>query len=207
MKIIGLTGNLGTGKSTILKEFDKYIFTTTVDCEKLARKIIIDDKFSNTLLTMFGQNVFTNSKIDLHKLGEIIYLNKAKKEELENTLYPIIWHNIEIMIKKNASKNKDLFIIETSLLFEKGWQDKFDKIFVTTCCQEEQLRRLIEERKMTIPQIMVRLQDQMPQEKKINMADYVLNTNCDKKNMSIIAKDIHRKLYDYMMKINKRRII
>jgi dephospho-CoA kinase len=194
MKVIGLTGNMGTGKSTVLKLMDKYRFTLVVNSDEVSRSILFHPGFKKTVEGIFGDEGFTNGSIDLKKLGNLVFSSDAKKDKLEKALYPLIWCKIQRMI--NEDKKHDLIVVEAAMLYEKKWDSKFDRIIVTDCSRIEQLRRLTQIRGRTITEIAARLRHQMPQKEKVALGDFVINTECNDKELTRLVRKMHYELYN-----------
>jgi dephospho-CoA kinase len=155
-----LTGNVGTGKSTILDFFleDKNFYG--FKCDDIAKDIIKKE----------------NIKVD-----SSIFDCFQEKQKIENIIHPKVWEKIE---KEMAEHCHKIFIIEAALIFEIGWNTKnSQKIIVTTCSSKNQKKRLFKQRNYSDKKISQILKNQLNSELKEEKAKIIINTDCSLKEL------------------------
>lgn len=192
MKVIGLTGNMGCGKSTVAKMLALLSGVYVLDSDSIAKAILGDLKNRRTVEKILNRTVFNNEIIQYGEVAKIIFSDKERKHKLEKFIHPLVWQKICEEI--NTLPLDALCIVESAILFESGWQDRFAKIITVTCKPEEQLRRLKNNRKMKEEEIKKRLDGQMSSSEKEKLSDFVLNTDCPLSELELLVGELYRKL-------------
>jgi len=177
-KIIGLTGNIASGKSSVAHYLEKQGYFV-IDADQLTHQLYENDEtFKEQVIKLLGKNILSHQKIDKAKIGQIVFNDKDKLKALEKLVHPRVRDNAFKIINQ---LNKDIVIYEVPLLFEASVdKDCFKTIFVQVD-KQMQLNRLQTRNKLTTEQALARINSQVKQEEKINKADYVIvnNTNLD----------------------------
>lgn len=189
MKIIGLTGGISTGKTTVLKIFSKLgIFT--VSCDDVYHKLLKKDKILKEKLTkIFGKNIVENGRISRRRLYEVVLASTKNLYLLEKITHPIILKKVFDKVKK--LKKEEVCVIDVPLLFEKKLQNKFDFVVVVYCSRKTQLER-IRKRKFNKKLLNLLISNQMDLKEKIKLADFIIyNEDVSKK---VLRKQIIRLL-------------
>ena len=147
---IAITGNIGSGKSTITKivrELGFKVFDSDQEVEKAMTKRDLIDKISKE----FKQKVpglIKRSKIDKTKLGEFVFSNSEELKKLENIVHPKVWESKEKFFKTNC--NESVVFLDIPLLFEKKLQSNFDFIIRTYVSSKVQKERVLKRKNMTL---------------------------------------------------------
>lgn len=174
MKIIGLTGNIGSGKTYIAQIFEKMnipVFYADAEAKKLYGFNEVFEEVRNA----FGENVFTNNVIDLKKLAEIVFNDEPELKKLENIIHPKLKLRIEEWINQNL-ENK-FVIIESAILFESGF-DVLTNLTIMICAPEEiRIQRVIKRDKTNESDVKKRISLQMTEDKKKQKADYIIDND------------------------------
>lgn len=183
MYIVGLTGGIASGKSTvdaILKDLGAYI----IDTDRIAREIVMPNRPAwYEIVAHFGSKiVLSDGNINREVLGETIFKNAAERLHLEKIVHPYIEEEVKVCIKKAEKVGHKIAVIDVPLLFEVGWQQKVDAIWVVYVSGEVQLARLKNRNRLTDQQAMDRIGAQMKIEEKINQADVVIDNTLDIEN-------------------------
>lgn len=195
MKLIGLTGHIATGKTTVLKIF-KNLGYPTISCDEVYHKMLkTNKKLKKQLVNVFGENILYKGEISRKKLANIINSFKDKLRILENITHPFILDEIFKKIKQLKQKKYKFCIVDVPLLFEKKLQNKFDYIIVVYCSKKRQIERL-KKRKVNNNLLKMFLSFQIPLKEKVKMADFVINNNYDtkqylKKEVKKILKNLN----------------
>lgn len=181
-KIIGLTGGIATGKSTVTKIL-KELGYIVIDADKIARDVV--DKRKPAYLDIvkeFGKDILNeNNQIDRKKLGEIIFKDAEKRRKLNQIVHPRVIQEMIDKIKQFSKENKIIFLDIPLLIEEKNILEsqglKFDEIWVVYANKENQLNRLIKRDKLNIDSALNRISAQMPITEKLKFADVIIDNN------------------------------
>jgi len=187
MKAIGLTGNIGCGKSTVASLLAKYPDVEIIDCDKISKEIILGNKLRHEINYILGVNVFPGGKADLKHIAEIIFKLPQKRKQLEKLIHPLVWATVQEKVR--AAKEGTICIVESAIIYETKSESLFSAIIVTTCDQKEQVRRLKENRKMNDADIQARLGQQIPSSEKKRRAQFVIDTDC---HLSLLEDRVDR---------------
>jgi dephospho-CoA kinase len=178
MIIVGLTGSVGTGKSTVtnfFRELGAYI----IDWDELAReKIRPHSKAWEKIIDYFGKNILNDDlTINRQKLAETVFTDKGKVTELNQIVHPEVFKEDERITNEIKNRDPDALIIkDIPLLFELTYPIVVDKTVVVSASEQTQLTRL-EEKGMSRDDAKNRMKSQLPLEQKIKSADFVIDNN------------------------------
>jgi dephospho-CoA kinase len=194
MILIGLTGSVATGKSTVAKMFKK-CGAIVIDADELAREVVQPGKPAwREIVRTFGRRILNLDRtIDRHALGAIVFHDKKKLRHLERIIHPRVARE-QIRLTKQAAKNdpKAVVIYDVPLLFEAGIDKRVDKTVVVAATRETQIMRLKNRNGLTRAEALRRIRSQMPLAMKRLRADYILDGT---KNRASLSRDISR-LYE-----------
>lgn len=182
--IVGITGSIGSGKTTAAKIFSKHHFTR-IDADEIGHEIIKkNSKAYKKTLKEFGSEILDKNKnIDREKLGNIVFNSDKKLKKLNSITHPIIANEINNQIKKIKQKCGDnaRIIIDAPLLLETKTKDLADKIIVIKAGKSSIIERLAKKfPKEIIEKI---LNAQMPLGEKLKHADFVIENSKDLKHL------------------------
>jgi dephospho-CoA kinase len=178
MIIVGLTGSVGTGKSTVanfFKELGAYI----IDWDELARKVTCPHlKAWKEIAEYFGEDILNDdSTLNRQKLADIVFSDKEKVTKLNQIVHPEVFKEDERITNEIKSLDPDALIIkDVPLLFELTRPIFVDKIVVVSASEQTQLRRL-EGKGMSREDAKNRIKSQLPLEEKTKSADFVINND------------------------------
>jgi dephospho-CoA kinase len=198
MFVIGLTGNFGTGKTTvsqILAELGAVI----IDADKLGHELLQPDAETyGEIVTAFGKSILKpNGEIDRNKLGKLVFADTAALNRLNRILHPRIYEIAKRKIEEYRQARSRIVVLEAALLIEADWTslvDLVDQVWVTTAPEATIVRRLKSQRGLEQEQILARLQAQMPAGEKAKRADVVINTDCPLDELRKIVAGLWRNL-------------
>ncbi|WP_163970194.1 dephospho-CoA kinase [Oceanobacillus halotolerans] len=176
--VIGLTGSIASGKSTVSLMFDDYNIPV-IDADKISREVVTPgEKAYNEIVQTFGKEILRDDlTIDRKKLGEIVFSDEGKRNQLNQIVHP--------EVRKKMIQRRDAFVnasvnavvLDIPLLFESKLTSFADKIIVVAVDEKVQLQRLMERDNYTKEEAKMRIQSQMPVAEKAKMADAVINNN------------------------------
>lgn len=173
--ILGLTGGIASGKSTVSQIFKKYNFKI-VDADVGARKILDPGtKGLEEVVKIFGEQILLESGyLDRVKLGQIIFNDAKKRNQLDQCLVHHIREWIVSEKNKLIAQNESLIILDIPLLIEAHYENEVDEIMVVAVNEETQLKRLMKRNDFTLEEAKLRIASQIPLSEKIKMADIVI---------------------------------
>jgi len=177
MILVGLTGGVATGKSTVAKIF-KRCGAVVIDADELARRVVEPGKPAwRDIVKLFEKTVFNPDRsLDRQALGSIVFRNRAKLRQLEHIIHPRVAREQQQLVRRVAKRNPHAVVIyEVPLLFEAGVNKRVDQTIVVTADRETQISRLTKRNSLSRAEALRRIRSQMPLAKKIQQADHVLN--------------------------------
>jgi dephospho-CoA kinase len=179
---VGLTGSIGTGKSSVNKLF-KELGAYTLDADKIVHDLLKREDIKKEIEKHFGNVFDENGNIDRKKLASIVFNNKEKKKILENIIHPKVREEINNQIKNIEKIDKDfIVIVEVPLLIETGSYKDYDIVIVVYAPFEKQLERLLS-KGFSKEEALKRINSQMSIEEKLKYADIVINNSSDFENL------------------------
>lgn len=174
--VIGLTGNIATGKSTILQYFIEKC-ATIIDADKLGHRVIeLGGPAYDAVVQAFGSGILReDGTIDRKKLGRIVFANPLDLGRLEKIVHPMIF---ELGKQEIAAAESPVIVLEAIKLLEAGLMSTLcDEIWVVTSSFATQLRRLLEVRNMDENEARRIINLQTPQAAKVNQADRIIDND------------------------------
>ena len=207
MKWVGLTGGIGTGKSTV-SEILQQKGLPVISADAYAHKILEQKEIIEKLILYFGSDIISSedqetSKIIINRkiLGDIVFSSPQKKSILEKVLHPIIKTMVS-QKKEHLEKLKTpLAIYDVPLLFEKNMQAEFDYILLVAANKEVVYKRLEKSRSITKKMFELIVNSQMPQEEKLKLTPLVIWNNGTIEELESQCGDILKKI-DSIIPIN-----
>jgi dephospho-CoA kinase len=178
MVIVGVTGGVGTGKSTVADLFGE-LGAYVIDWDKLARQVASPRlKTWKAIVEYFGKGILNDDfTINRQKLADVAFSDKKNVEKLNQIVHPAVFEEDERITNEIKSRDPDALIIkDIPLLFEVTRLMPLDKVIVVSASEETQLKRL-EEKGMKREDAKNRIKSQLPLDTKIRSADFVVNND------------------------------
>jgi len=179
MKVIGLTGNIGSGKSTVAEMF-RQLGTKIIDADSIARKIVEPGQRAwKEIKDVFGDEVISSDQsIDRQKLGDIVFNDVSKRALLDNITHPKIFDEINNLVNEYEKDHSNVVIIEAALIIEKGGLlDLINKLILVVVDEDTQTKRIKLRDDIPSDQIQSRIKSQMQISEKKKYADYIIDNN------------------------------
>ena len=175
MTVIGVTGNIGSGKSTVCRILAK-LGVTIIDADELAHETYKPRSQTwQELINTFGKDIVkANEEIDRQKLGQIAFANPAALALLNQIVHPRAYRMAQEKIEDYHRQGAKAIVVEATLLIEAGWTDLVDKVWLVVTPEDVAIRRLTQHKGIAKAQILTRLKAQMPAEEKMKYADEVI---------------------------------
>ena len=174
--IVGLTGGIGSGKTTVAKLFEQFDTVAVYIADIEAKKLMHSSPVIRTKLTnAFGLETFLNNQLNRPYLSKIVFNNKEKLQILNNIVHPEVKNHFKEFVQKNL--HKAYIIYESAILFEGNTQHQFDYIISVSVPLEERIKRVIERDKTTEKEVLERISNQWKDEKKLLLSNYIIHNN------------------------------
>lgn len=180
MKLVGLTGGIATGKSTVARLFAAR-GACVVDADLAAREVVVPDAPAwREIVAEFGESVLLPDRtLDRAKLGGLVFADAERRARLEAITHPRIFEAMARRIAECEATGAALCLVDVPLLFEKGARALYQKVVVVYARPEVQLRRLLERDRCAEDAARARLAAQMPIDEKRALADHVIDNSGD----------------------------
>lgn len=183
--VIGLTGGIGTGKSTISQILREKKFPV-IDLDVISHEVIKFPKVIKKIVENFGKEILENSsnfenknneiQVSREKLGKIIFENREKRLLLNSIMHPEILRVMREQVSKYKKNNKIVFV-EIQLLFEVQWEKEFDYILLVSAKKSTQIRRILERDNRSENDALNIINSQMSLEEKRKRSDFVIEND------------------------------
>jgi dephospho-CoA kinase len=187
---IGLTGGIGSGKSTVCRLFAERA-VPIIDADIIAHDIVKPGEPALTLLARtFGHEILnTDGSLDRHALRAQVFQDERKRRQLEGLLHPIIRKRMQEQLKRLDSP---YVILAIPLLLEKGWQGEVDRILVVDTTEDLQLSRTMERDRMDAQAVRHIMQAQATRQQRMAAADDIIHNNGDYDKLERQIEALHR---------------
>ena len=190
MKIIGLTGGIGSGKSKILSVFSTYGIPCYESDRRAKWLMQMDAELKSQIKSFFGDQIYENDQFNQRKLAKLVFANKGKLEALNSLVHP----RVKMDFKSFVSQQDTPYIIkEAAILFETGGEKDCDATILVTAPEKLRLQRVLNREKISSMDLKARINNQWSDERKIPLADYIIN-NIDWDKTLKKIDEIHQKL-------------
>ncbi len=192
MIVVGLTGNYGMGKSTVAGLF-KELGAVIIDTDEIVGKLFQELPVMHEIKETFGEGIVQGNTVDKQKLADIVFRNPSLRIALENILHPRVFSRIDDELAKLPPNPSTVVIVEAPILFERGYQGKFDKIITVFTPEEVAIERL---KGKGIPEekAIERLKSQFPGEMKAGRSDFAIDNSSGAGDTRKQVEEIYRKL-------------
>ena len=195
--VIGLTGGIGTGKSTVSQILKEKNFPV-IDLDIISHEVIKFPKVVEKIVENFGKEVLEynntgNWIISREKLGRVIFGNREKRLILNSIMHPEILHIMREKILECKKENKIIFV-EIQLLFEVKWEKEFDYILLVSAEKETQIKRILTRDKRSKEEALSIINSQMSLNEKKTRSDYVIENDGN-------IQDLERKIDGFLKKV------
>ena len=170
-KIIGLTGGIGSGKTTIAKHI-KSLGIPIYIADDEAKKILMLPETLKSLKLVFGNAIFDNETLNKNKLANIVFSNPEMLKQLNKIIHPAVKRDFDNWLI--ANKNQPLVIKEAAILFESGSYRDCDAVITIVTTLNSRIQRVMERDKTNYEAVLSRVNNQWTDEMRIEKSDYVI---------------------------------
>ena len=167
---VGLTGGIGCGKTLVAQVFEH--FGVAVFYSDMRAKQLYDDKaFLEKIAERFGRDIIEDGRLNRRRLADKVFADKEKLQTLNSMVHPEVFKRFDEWAERQKSP---YVIMESAILFENSLQHHFDAIISISTPEEVVLQRVMSRDDCSREQVLQRIRNQMPQEEKNALADYVI---------------------------------
>lgn len=195
MKIIGLTGGIATGKSTVAKMFSEAEIPL-IDTDLIAKELLNKDSLGyQEVVEYFSEDILHNDReINRKKLARKIFTNSKKRKKLNSIIHPKVKEMVLSEIERYKKLNKEIVVVDVPLLFESGFDKIVDDVVVVFTTRQLQIERLMDRENIQKDYAILKIDAQMSLEEKVGRATYVIDNSSSiletKKQFNRILKEI-----------------
>ena len=200
MKVIGLTGGIGSGKSTV-SQFLAELGAVIIDADKVWHEAFKPDtELWQEIVAAFSRQILaTDGSIDREKLAEMVFGNPESLLRLNQMMYPRMYDMVKAQIEQYRRQGVDVVVFEAPLLIEAieaGWTLLVDEVWVTIAPESTVLRRLEERVGLSKQQSLARIRSQLSSEERVRHADVVIDTDCSLGELKAKVKELWERLFN-----------
>ncbi|WKY45854.1 dephospho-CoA kinase [Eubacteriaceae bacterium ES2] len=187
MEIIGITGGIASGKSTVVKLLKKRYNFEIIDADQLAREAVKKgSRGLRKIVDTFGERILTDQKeLDRQQMGEMIAENQKVREELNAIVHPEVKKLYDQEIEELKKTNFPYIFYDCPLLCEVGLTKTVDEIFLIVANREVRLKRIVERDHVSVELAQKKIDMQMKDEEKEKIADIIIENNGTKNDLLI----------------------
>ncbi|MFH6959653.1 dephospho-CoA kinase [Flavobacterium aquidurense] len=182
-KVIGLTGGIGSGKTTIANYFAAMGVPVYIADDE-AKKVMQSASIIKQIKTAFGDFLFENEILNRAKLAEIVFNDADKLSQLNAIVHPAVKQDFELWLNEN--KKCSYVVYEAAILFESGRYKECDVIITVTAPEEVRIERVVKRDNTTREQVLSRMKMQWNDEKRISLSNFVINNS----NLKIAKEEV-----------------
>lgn len=183
MKIVGLTGGIGSGKTTVAHMFSEFgipVFNSDIEAKKLTNS---SDAIRQELISLLGEETYKNGILDRKFMAEKIFNDAILLQKANAIIHPKVAEHF----KKWVSNQTSPYVIkEAAILFESGGNARCDLVILVTTSREERLRRVMDRDQVSRQEVETRMKNQWSDSRKIELADFIIENN----NLSDTKKQV-----------------
>lgn len=191
---VGITGGIGTGKTTACRLFEGLSVPVYYADDRAKQLMHNDDTLKSQLITAFGKNVYTTEGVlDRAYLADLVFNNSTQLKRLNAIVHPAVYADSTAWQTRQVHKGVAYTLKEAALLYETGSYAGLDKIIVVTAPEAMRIQRVMQRDQTTEEAVRARMEKQLPQEEKEQRADYLL-TNTTLEELSKQVHQLHQEL-------------
>ena len=196
MKVIGLTGGIGSGKSTV-SQFLAELGAVIIDADKVGHEAFKPDtELWQEVVAAFGRQILASEgDIDRGKLAKIVFGSSESLARLNRIMHPRMYDMVKARLEEYRRQGADVVVLEAPLLLEAGWTPLVDEVWITIAPEATVLKRLQERTELSEPESLARIRSQMSNEERVKHADVVINNDCDFTDLKARVSELWQKLH------------
>lgn len=174
MKVLGLTGGIGSGKTTVAGFFEELGIPVYIADREAKRLMEEDPKVRQDIINLFGNGAYDQNLPDRKYIASLVFRDKEKLEQLNDIIHPAVALDFE---RWKSNQQAPYVLYEAAILFEKGGYKKCDFNLLVTAPHSEKIKRLQKRDSSTLEEIEARMSHQWTDEKKAELADFIIEND------------------------------
>lgn len=195
MKIVGITGGIGGGKSTLSKLLlaeGFQVYNTDMEARRLQNESPV---IRNNLIELFGTEVYDGAELNRKYLANIVFNSPELLQQLNAIVHPVVKKDF---LKWSEQFSAEFYVfMECAILFEGGFNSLVDKIILVTASEEVRIARVVKRDMLTVDQVKARIRNQMSDEQKSKYADYIIKTDDN--------QDMYPKMKQLLLQLSQQK--
>ena len=197
----GITGGIGSGKTTVCKMFEK-LGIPVYYADDRAKYLMQHEHFLiDQIKKNFGEDVYINGTLDRKLLASKVFNDPVKLALLNSLVHPAVFRDTERWMEEQREKKVPYVLKEAALLVETGSYKSLDKLLVVTAPLNTRIERVSERDKIGEEEIMARVKNQLPEDDKVKLASFVITNNGSLKELEQQVLKIHHKMIEENSKL------
>ena len=195
MKIIGLTGGISSGKSTVSR-FLAELGAVIINADEIGHEAFKPDtELRHAVVSAFGKQIIaSDGAIDREKLGAIVFSNPEALARLNRIMHRRMRDMVKAQLEEYQRQGVSVVVLEAPLLLEAGWTSLVDEVWVATAPKATVLKRLKERTGLSESESLARLRSQLPAKERLKHADVVIDTDCSLGELKARVKQLWQEL-------------
>jgi dephospho-CoA kinase len=199
---LGITGGIGSGKSTVCKIFN-VLGIPHFSADDSARSIMDNDsRLKQSLNNLAGKDLYHDGKLDRKLLADLIFNNNEMLERVNALVHPLVFRDYEDWCSEQSS---DYVIMEAAILYESGGEKYTDRVAAVIAPVEERIMRVVERNTMTREEVASRIKNQAPENELVGRADYIID-NSENRMVLPQVLTIHNEILDWLRNKNYGKV-
>ncbi|WP_370627012.1 MULTISPECIES: dephospho-CoA kinase [unclassified Cellulophaga] len=191
--IVGLTGGIGSGKTTVAKMFHALgvpVYNSDIEAKKL---MVTSEVLKVKIKELLGTESYTDHKLNRTYIADKIFTDPDLLAQLNAIVHPAVKEHFITWV---GDQNSDYIIQETAIIFENNSQDKFDKIILVTAPESVRIQRVTSRDTISETKVKERIANQWADDKKAALSDFVIN-NLELDKTTVLVAEIHKQLLKF----------
>ena len=196
---VGITGGIGSGKSTV-SSFFSVLGVPVYDSDKRAKYLMQhDNSIIGTIKKEFGERSYLNNQLNRLYIAEIVFKNESKLKQLNSIIHPAVRTDFNNWLNQNS--NAKFVIKEAAIMIESGAYKEMDKLIVVNAKRDQKIQRIKKRDHLSLEDIENRIQNQLSDEIRNQYADFIIENNSGKMELKQQVLSIYNKLIDQLKNI------
>lgn len=187
MMVIGITGGIGSGKTTIARYFNSEFGIPVYYADEEAKKLMLTDTLRSKIIALLGEKSYQDGNLNRKYIADKVFADQSLLEKLNAIVHPAVASDFA---RWAAVQSSPYVLKEAAILFENNAYKNCDQVILVTAPQELRIQRVVHRDKVDAADVKSRMERQWEDEKKIPLADYVIE-NIDLENSKKAAQKIH----------------
>ena len=191
---VGITGGIGSGKTTVCKLFEELGIPVYYADNRAKYLMQHELHLIDELKKHFGPDIYENGQLNRAALAAKVFNNAAQLKLLNSLVHPAVFHDTEVWLQQQQDLHLPYVLKEAALLVESGAYKKLDKLIVVTAPHELRVQRVMQRDQVSEAEVMARISNQLPQHEKVKLAHFVIENNGPLHELKEKVLKIHEQL-------------